>query len=120
MPDARLFSLAGADSFRDLGRWREPERVLALAEWIVVSRPGFEFGEKPPEPSGMILSNAQRARIHPLRGVHEEVAATGLRQRLRAGDPCAGLLSPAVAAYIAQHGLYAAPRGSAAAYMPPP
>ena len=41
MPEARLFNLVGADSFLDLPRWHEPERLLELAEWIVVSRPGF-------------------------------------------------------------------------------
>jgi nicotinate-nucleotide adenylyltransferase len=40
MPEARLFHLVGADSFLDLRRWREPDRLLELAEWIVVSRPG--------------------------------------------------------------------------------
>ena len=45
MPDARLFNLVGADSFLDLRRWREPERLLELAEWIVVSRPGFPLAD---------------------------------------------------------------------------
>ena len=41
MPDTRLFNLVGADSFLDLPLWHGPERLLELAEWIVVSRPGF-------------------------------------------------------------------------------
>jgi nicotinate-nucleotide adenylyltransferase len=41
LPGATLFALAGADSFLDLRRWRQPDRLLTLAEWIVVSRPGF-------------------------------------------------------------------------------
>ncbi len=106
IPDTLIFSLAGADSFRDLARWREPERLLALAEWIVVSRPGFAFEGELPQPIGMSLTDAQRARVHLLDSVHEEVAATDLRRRLQAGDSCADLLPSAVAAYIAQHRLY--------------
>ena len=101
-PDAQLFALAGADSFHSLGQWREPERLLALAEWIVVSRPGYVLSE----PQGLILSPNQRARIHLLDSIHEDVAATILRERLRSGDACRDLLPPEVAAYIQQHHLY--------------
>ena len=102
LPEAKLFNLAGADSFRALAHWREPERLLALAEWIVVSRPGFALAD----PEGMTLSGAQRRRLHLLDTVHEEVSATGLRARLAAGEACAELLPAAVARYIAERGLY--------------
>lgn len=102
IPDAQVFNLVGADSFRDLARWREPRRLLQLAEWIVASRPGFALSE----PEGMALSDAEWARIHWLDSVHEDVAATGLRVRLQEGASCEDLLPPAVAAYIRQHGLY--------------
>ena len=103
-PSASLFVLTGADSFLDLRRWRSPDRLLALAEWIVVSRPEFPLSESQLAP--LALTPAQRARVHLLATVHEEVSATELRRRLQAGDPCPGLLPPAVAAYIQSHGLY--------------
>jgi nicotinate-nucleotide adenylyltransferase len=102
MPDARLFNLVGADSFLDLPRWHEPERLLELAEWIVVSRPGFPLANL----SGLGWTPYQRGRVHLLQTVHEDVAATGLRERLEAGDPCADVLDPAVFAYIQAHRLY--------------
>ena len=104
MPGAMIFSLAGADSFHSLARWREPEKLLQLAEWIVVSRPGFALSE----PEGMTLTPAQRSRIHLLDSIHEDVAATTLRERLRQGDPCADLLPAAVSDYIRDHHLYLA------------
>jgi nicotinate-nucleotide adenylyltransferase len=104
LPSASLFVLTGADSFLDLRRWRSPDHLLALAEWIVVSRPGFPLSESQLAP--LALTPAQRARVHLLATVHEEVSATGLRRRLQAGDPCPGLLPPAVADYIQSHGLY--------------
>ncbi len=102
MPQARLFNLVGADSFLDLPRWHEPERLLELAEWIVVSRPGYALADLTP----LGLTPDQQGRVHLLQTVHEDVAATNLRERLEAGDPCADVLSPAVSAYIHNHHLY--------------
>jgi nicotinate-nucleotide adenylyltransferase len=108
MPDAALFNLVGADSLLKLPGWREPERLLELAEWIVISRPGFPLGQL--DSLGLTaelrLTPAQRSRIHLLESVHEDVSATELRERLHRGDRCDGLLAPAVADYIAAHGLY--------------
>lgn len=101
-PSASLFNLAGADSFQHMAKWRSPLRLIDLAEWIVVSRPGVPLRI----PEGLALAPAQQARIHLLDSVHEDVAATTLRQRLAAGDPCVDLLPASVAAYIAEHGLY--------------
>ena len=102
MPDARLFNLVGADSFLVLPRWHEPERLLEMAEWIVVSRPGFPLVNL----SAMGLTPHQRGRVHLLQTVHEDVAATNLRERLEAGDQCADVLDPAVCEYIQAHHLY--------------
>jgi nicotinate-nucleotide adenylyltransferase len=102
MPDARLFNLVGADSFLDLPRWQGSERLLELAEWIVVSRPRFPLADLTP----LGLTPHQRGRVHLLQTVHEDVAATGLRERLAAGDPCTDVLAPAVLDYILTHHLY--------------
>jgi nicotinate-nucleotide adenylyltransferase len=102
MPDLTLFNLVGADSFLDLPRWHRPDRLLELAEWIVVSRPGFPLEDL----SRLKLSPQQQARVHLLETVHEDVAATTLRQRLEAGDCCPDLLPAEVFAYIREHDLY--------------
>jgi nicotinate-nucleotide adenylyltransferase len=102
MPHERLFNLVGADSFLDLPRWHEPERLLELAEWIVVSRPGFPLANL----AQMDLTAHQRGRVHLLQTVHEDVTATNLRERLEAGDSCADVLPSMVSAYIEEHHLY--------------
>ena len=102
LPDDRIFNLVGADSFLDLPRWHEPERLLELAEWIVVSRPGFPLADLSP----LGLTPYQRGRVHLLQTVHEDVAATNLRERLEVGDRCSDVLSPTVSAYIQAHHLY--------------
>jgi nicotinate-nucleotide adenylyltransferase len=103
-PSATLFVLTGADSFLTMRGWRSPDRLLELAEWIVVSRPDFPLTEAQLAP--LSFTPAQRARIHLLTTVHEDISATELRRRLHAGDPCPGLLRPAVADYIQTHRLY--------------
>jgi nicotinate-nucleotide adenylyltransferase len=102
MPDAVLFNLVGADSFLDLPRWRQPYRLLELAEWIVASRPGSSLDDL----TSLHLDPHQRSRVHLLQTVHEDVSATNLRQRLHAGDPCTDLLPEAVSHYIQLHHLY--------------
>ena len=92
----------GDFSFLDLRRWHEPERLLDVAEWIVVSRPGFPLADL----SALGLTPRQRGRVHLLQTVHEDVAATDLRERLEAGDQCVDVLDPAVSAYIQARHLY--------------
>jgi nicotinate-nucleotide adenylyltransferase len=102
MPDATLFVLVGADSFLELRQWRKSDQLLELAEWIVVSRPGFSLNDF----AGLGLSGSQMGRVHVLNSVHEEVSATELRKRLRSGDDCGDLIPAVVAEYIRAHRLY--------------
>ena len=101
-PRARLYAIAGADSFLTLRQWSHPERLLQLAEWIVANRPGFRLEEI----EALGLTPEQRARVHLLETVHEDISATELRRRLAEGESCAGWIPERVAAYIAEHGLY--------------
>jgi nicotinate-nucleotide adenylyltransferase len=102
MPGEMLFNLVGADSFLSMLRWREPQRLLELAEWIVVSRPGFPLEDF----SSLGYTPQQMRRVHLLENVHEDVAATDLRKRLKTGDPCTDLLPAGVSEYILTHHLY--------------
>jgi len=101
-PAATLFSLVGADSFLSLPQWKEPHRLLVLAEWIVISRPGSPLSDL----SSLKLSPEELRRVHCIETMHDEVSATELRRRLASGQECSGLLTPAVSQYIRQHGLY--------------
>jgi nicotinate-nucleotide adenylyltransferase len=101
-PADEVFVLVGADAFLELRRWRDPDRLIELAEWIVVSRPGSALQEM----DELALSAAQRRRVHALEGVAEPASARRIREDLRAGSDCAGLLPPTVVAYIRAHHLY--------------
>jgi nicotinate-nucleotide adenylyltransferase len=97
-----VFVLVGADAFLQLPRWRAPDRLLQLAEWIVVSRPGFALQQL----DALGMTPAQRLRVHPLAGVEEPASATRVREELAAGHDCAGLLPSPVLEYIRAHHLY--------------
>ncbi|CAN5404258.1 nicotinate-nucleotide adenylyltransferase [soil metagenome] len=98
-PGDQIFVLAGADSFLDLPRWREPARLLQLAEWIVVSRPGFSLDDF----NGLALPPG---RVHRLESVHEDVSATELREKLERGEDCSAMVPAAVLEYVRERGLY--------------
>ena len=110
-PTAELFVIVGADTFLSLPRWRDPDKLLAEAEWIVLSRPGFDLNSIDPDHSGggiasLNLTAEQRARVHLVETLEEEISASGIRERLRVGVSCGSALTPTVGLYIARMHLY--------------
>jgi nicotinate-nucleotide adenylyltransferase len=121
---ARLFFVMGADSWEEITTWREWERVLALTDQLVVTRPGYEL------PTGHV-TGAVRARIVDVRGAtrgrvegelskgegprvyltdaaNVRAAATDIRAAVARGEwgVLDSLVAPAVAEYIRKYGLY--------------
>lgn len=126
---AQLFCLIGADSFRTLRRWHRAAEIPFAAALIVASRPGQSLARLVAAlPAGLTLepnpsadqptpielrcftlynSTGDSAPLYLLPGIHVDLSSTEIRRALHAGraEP-AGLLPPAVSAYIAQHHLY--------------
>ncbi len=97
-----IFVIVGADAFLDLRRWRSPSLLLDLAEWLVVSRPGFSLRQL----ETLHLTPDQLKRVHLLEHVHEPASATNIRALLSTGSDCIGLLPISVLNYIRAHHLY--------------
>ena len=91
-PEARLFWLMGGDQWDALPHWRHPERLAARCEFIVFAR-----GAPPAPRDGY--------RVHVLDRAHPAFA-TAIREALACGESNHPWLLPAVAGWIAQHGLY--------------
>jgi len=113
----QLFVIAGADAFLQLPAWRAPHRLLALAEWIVVSRPrrdgsGFDPARLRALMETLALAPAERERIHLLTALDDPTSATALRRQLAAAassaTPPAELagLPESILTYIRAHHLY--------------
>lgn len=87
--------LIGADELVALPTWKEPERVLELARLGVATRPGHAPARTSP-------------RIELFELEPHPVSSTEIRGRVRRGEPLTGLVVPAVALYVDEHGLYRA------------
>jgi len=92
-PGDELFFLIGADAFEELGTWKEWREVVAMTDFVVVSRDGAEY--RVPE----------NARVHRLQGLDLPVSSSTIRARLAEGEPTPEL-PMAVRQFIEERGLY--------------
>jgi nicotinate-nucleotide adenylyltransferase len=121
--DTTLFFLIGLDAFLDFPSWREPETLLSLCSFVVISRPGLSFQSLstmtllPPLHIESLadLDAGRRSiweveigkqRLICLRLPPSEVSASDIRRRLGQNMPVANLLPPLVESYILHHHLY--------------
>ncbi|HEX9727476.1 MAG TPA: nicotinate-nucleotide adenylyltransferase [Gemmatimonadales bacterium] len=92
-PSDSLFLLVGADSAADLAGWRESSAIPALANVVVLTRPGVDVPDHP------MISRALSVPA-------VDVSASGVRARCGRGETIVDAVPAAVADYIARHGLY--------------
>ena len=115
-----LVFVIGQDAFAELPAWREPERLLTLCDFAVMSRPpasgGSLFEWIPPglaaafelEPDGQTARHrTAKTRIVRLEIDALDISATEVRARIRGGRPVDDLLPPAVAEAVLASGCYA-------------
>lgn len=102
MPDSQLFLIVGGDVAASFGSWREPERVLSLAQLAVAARPGTAR-ERVQSTLGA-LEGGGGVRFVEMPEV--EISSTMLRDRIRAGKATKYLMPDAVRAYADEHRLY--------------
>jgi nicotinate-nucleotide adenylyltransferase len=96
----RLYFIIGADAILQLLTWKEPDQVLAQAEFIAATRPGFDLDR--------LVSQVPGAadRIHRMEIPALAIAASDIRARVARGAPIQYLVPDGVARYIHKHGLY--------------
>lgn len=120
----RLFFVMGADSWEEITTWREWERVLTLADTIVVTRPGYELPTahmtddvqrrvvdvrgRAREEVGAELEKSEGPRVFLSDASNVEASATQVRAAVEQGElnKLDALVAPAVAEYIKKYGLY--------------
>ena len=101
-PDDTLHLILGWDAARELESWHRPAEVLKLARLVIVARPGLPD----PTPELLLAAGLDPGQVDLCATRTPAVGATEIRDSLAAGGDPAGRVDPAVAAYIAQHGLY--------------
>ena len=118
-----LFFVMGADSWEEITTWREWERLMTLANLIVVTRPGYEVATEHvgAETAASVIDVRGETAEHSFRvvipgapkifitdAVMNDVSATEVRQAAGAnrGKGLEKFLPQEVAAYIRKYKLY--------------
>jgi len=104
-PNQRLTLILGADAALLLPQWYQAAHLTTYADIAIMTRVGTT-----------VDLDALIARLPSLAGhVHlipwpgMDISSTTIRHRCATSQPIDDLVTPAVAAYIAQHGLYRSP-----------
>jgi nicotinate-nucleotide adenylyltransferase len=113
---SQIFFILGADAFAEIETWNRYPRVLDLANFVVVSRPGHDSNritERLPALAGRFApiaaaraGSAADTRIVIIHAATPDVSSTEIRRRLQSGEPVTGMLTDAVERHIRQHRLY--------------
>jgi nicotinate-nucleotide adenylyltransferase len=99
--------LVGADEFADFLSWKEPHELLRHVRLGVAMRPGL-----PRERLDAVLAQLEDpSRVLFFENEPLPVSSTAIRERAGRGEPVDGLVPPAVARLIQDHGLYRRPAG---------
>jgi nicotinate-nucleotide adenylyltransferase len=92
-----LFFVVGADALQGLPTWHEPDRILALAHVVGVTRPGYLVDVTAFPPGSVTLVEVPAL----------DISGTDCRSRVARGAPITYLVPEPVVDYIATHALYA-------------
>jgi nicotinate-nucleotide adenylyltransferase len=121
---ADLYFVIGADSFEELAAWREPQRILANANLIALTRPGYSVrasllpekleaniidlrdGAGGPDSRALQSDEMKTGNIFLADFVNMDVSATEIRRRARDGETIDDLVPPRVADYVKKYELY--------------
>ena len=119
-----IFFVMGADSWSEVTSWRDWERLLTMANHIVVTRPGYELSLAGITPAlaarivdlravaapevAAIVNDSEGERIFITDAVMKDISATDIRRSARANarEQLAELVPLPVADYITKYQLY--------------
>lgn len=111
---SQIFFILGADAFAEIRTWSRYPTVLDAAHFVVIARHGTALNRIPealPELAPRMATPSDLASSHATHIVFIEadtpdVSSTMVRERVGRGEDISVVVPPAVAAFIAQHGLY--------------
>jgi len=123
-PGNEFFFILGIDAFLDLPHWKQPDRLVNLAHFAVISRPGHLFAGLRTSP---YLKPVTRKTLEELdsgvRNIHSfdiskrrkgflckitalDISASNVRNLILSGKNAKYLLPDSVESYIISHSLY--------------
>jgi nicotinate-nucleotide adenylyltransferase len=99
---SQIFFITGSDAFNEISTWHDYPRLLDLANFVVVTRPGFPVVKPtstPPSPTG-------GTAVFTVEADTPDVSSTEIRRRIGAGEPYDHMVPRLVAGHIHKHRLY--------------
>ena len=108
-PDTRLFLLCGTDMMLTLDTWHEAPEIFRLCYPIYIRRESDESLDRRIVAKVSEYKEKYNAVVRRVVTPPIEISSTEVRRAAAAGKSLAGLVPPAVEAYIREHGLYGAP-----------
>jgi nicotinate-nucleotide adenylyltransferase len=109
-PDDELLLILGPDAFLGLPTWREPQRIIGLAEVLAVERESLDdlSDAATRGPLETLLGRARLDRVISKRVLLPAIGirASDLRAAVKAGQSIRYRTPRAVECYVATHGLY--------------
>jgi nicotinate-nucleotide adenylyltransferase len=122
-PGSDLYFITGLDSFLEIQTWHDWERLLTLSNFVVISRPGYQFSDlakivfmKSAEHELAKLDRGELQRtvvrsssfiIHLEMIPLYDISSTDIRKRVKAGVSIKYLLPDSIETYIITNKLYA-------------
>lgn len=100
--DVELFFITGADALERILSWKDTDRLFSLANFVGVTRPGFELSD-----AHLPADTVRLVQVPAM-----AISSSDCRARVRAGKPVWYLVPDGVVQYIAKRGLYSAARPS--------
>lgn len=91
--NAELFFLIGADSLMGLKTWKSIKRLLELAQFVVIPRPGFNAKKAP-------------SNIIEIRTLGKDISSAAVRKLIKKGRSIKRFVPKKVFRYIKRRGLY--------------
>ena len=105
-PDATLFLVIGEDNLPLLHTWHRIADIVALATLAILPRSGPKAYHLGPLCEAIGEETVRRILASRVPAPLLDISGTDIRQKVRDGQPIAGLVPATVADYIARHGLY--------------
>ena len=93
---AELYFITGADALARILSWKEADQLFALANFVGVTRPGFELSD-----AHLPADTVRLVRVSAM-----AISSTDCRRRVAAGKPVWYLVPDGVVQYIAKRNLY--------------
>ena len=97
LSNVELFYIIGFDNLSELHLWKDNEKIMEMAQFVVLTRQGSRDEH---------LINKYKNRIIVPKSPQIDISSTLIRQRIKENKLWKSMVTPAVQKYIIRHNLY--------------